>query len=152
MMEFWNSALKIKVLDKNWVEKIDGLQGFWMSRFQASKIKRYSKSVQNYYTRSNWYQICQNGQNIVHFQRNSRVPHDSLKIPGMMKFWNSVLKIKLLDTNWVGFIPYMLISVRTSQFQGTSGILESWIPGSRNHDISSNVRKINTNMLCRLIF
>ena len=32
-------------------------------------------------------------------------------------------------------------------FQGTSGILESWIPGSINHDISSNVHKINTNML-----
>ena len=100
----------------------------------------------------NWCPICQNWQKIGHFQAISRVPENSWKFPGMMKCWNSVLKIKFLDINWVGFIPYMLISVKTSQFQGTSGILESWIPGSRNHDISQNVRKINTNMLCGLVF
>ena len=96
--------------------------------------------------------ICQNWQKFDQFQAISRVPENSWKFPGMMKFLNSVLKIKFLNINWVGFIPYMLISVKTSQFQGTSGILESWIPGSRNHNISSNVRKINTNMLCRLVF
>ena len=89
---------------------------------------------------------------ISKFQAISRVPENFWKFPGMIKFWNSVLKIMFLDINWVGFILYMLISVKTSQFQGTSGILESWIPGSRNHNISSNVRKINTNMLCRLVF
>ena len=98
------------------------------------------------------YPTCQTCQKLVHFQRSSRVPDNSLKIPGMMKFWNSRLKFKFFDINWVGFIPYMLKSVKTSQFQGTSGILESWIPGSRNHDISQNVRKINTNMLRRLVF
>ena len=46
----------------------------------------------------------------------------------------------------------MLKSVKTSQFQGTSGILESWIPGSRNHNISSNVQKMDTNMLRKLFF
>ena len=91
--------------------------------------------------------ICQNWQKIGQFQAISRVPENSWKFPGMMKFLNSVLKIKFLDINWVGFIPYMLKSVKTSQFQGTSGILESWIPGSRNHNISPNVRKINTNIL-----
>ena len=96
--------------------------------------------------------ICQNWQKFDQFQAMSRVPENSWKFPGMMKFLNSVLKIKFLDINWVGFIPYMLISVKTRQFQGTSGILKSWIPGSRIHDISSNVRKINTNMLCRLVF
>ena len=70
----------------------------------------------------------------------------------MMKFGNSVLKIKFLDVNRVGLIPYILKSVKTSQFQGASGILESWIPGSRNHNISPNVCKINTNMLLRLVF
>ena len=100
----------------------------------------------------NWYPICQNWQKIGHFQATSRVPENFWKFPGMMKFWNSVLKIKFLDINWVGLIPYMLKSVKTSQFQGTFGILESWIPGSRNHNISSNVRKINTNMLPRLVF
>ena len=69
-----------------------------------------------------------------------------------MKFWNSELKIKFLDINWVGLIPTCWNQSKTSQFQGTSGILESWIPGSRNHNISSDVRKINTNMLCRLVF
>ena len=95
----------------------------------------------------NWCPICQNWQKNGHFQAISRVPENFWKFPGMMKFWNSVLKIKFLDINWVGFIPNILILVKTSQFQGTSGILESWIPGSRNHDITSNVRKINTNML-----
>ena len=38
--------------------------------------------------------FIQIGQNIVHFQRNSRVPHNSWKIPGMMEFWNSAFKIK----------------------------------------------------------
>ena len=37
--------------------KFRGLQDFLISKFQASKIKRYSKRVQNYYIRSNWYQI-----------------------------------------------------------------------------------------------
>ena len=88
-------------------------------------------------TKNKWNRcpICQNWQKIGQFQAISRVPENSWKFPGMMKFLNSVLKIKFLDTNWVGFITYMLISVRTSQFQGTSGILESWIPGSRNYDI-----------------
>ena len=96
--------------------------------------------------------ICQNWQKIGHFQAISRVPENSWKFPGMMKCWNSVLKIKFLDINWVGFIPYMLISVKTSQFLGTSEILESWIPWSRNHNISPNVCKIITNMLLRLVF
>ena len=131
--------------------------GFW---FQNSKnnlelgifqlLRPNSSSV----TKIKWNlcPICQNWQKFDQFQAISRVPENSWKFPGMMKFLNSVLKIKFLDINWVGFIPYMLISVKTSQFQGTSGILESWIPGSRNHNISSNVRKINTNMLCRLVF
>ena len=95
----------------------------------------------------NWCPICQNWQKNGHFQAISRVPENFWKFPGMMKFWNSVLKIKFLDINWVGLISYMLKSVKTSQFQGTSGILESWIPVSRNHNISSNVCKTNTNML-----
>ena len=133
------------------------ISGFW---FQDSRnnlelgifqlLRPNSSSV----TKIKWNRcpICQNWQKIGQFQAISRVPENSWKFPGMMKFLNSVLKIKFLDINWVGFIPYMLISVKTSQFQGTSGILESWIPGSRNHNISSNVRKINTNMLCRLVF
>ena len=74
------------------------------------------------------------------------------KFPGMMKFWNSGLKIKFLDINWVELTPYMLNSVKTSQFQGISGTLLSWIPWSRNHKISLYVCKINTNMLHRLVF
>ena len=70
-------------------------QNFWISRFQASKIKIYSKSVQNHYIRSNWYQISQIGQKRVHFQRNFRVPDNSWKIPGIMDLWNSALKIKV---------------------------------------------------------
>ena len=70
----------------------------------------------------------------------------------MMKFWNSGLKIKFLNINWVGLISYMLKSVKTSQFQGTSGTLESWIPWSKNHKIVLYVCKINTNMLHRVVF
>ena len=131
--------------------------GFW---FQDSRndlelgifqsLRPNSSSVTK--IKLNWCPICQNWQKNGHFQAISRVPENFWKFPGMMKFWNSVLKIKFLDINWVGFIPYMLKSVKTSQFQGTSGILESWIPGSRNHDISQNVRKINTNMLRKLVF
>ena len=70
----------------------------------------------------------------------------------MMKFWNSRLKFKFFDINWVWFIPHMLKSGKTSQFQGTFGILESWIPGSRNPCITPKVCKINTNILCRRVF
>ena len=114
--------------------------GFW---FQDSRndleldifqsLRPNSSSVTK--IKLNWCPICQNLQKIGHFQAISRVPENFWKFPGMMKFWNSVLKIKFLDINWVGIIPYMLKSVKTSQFQGTSGILESWIPGSRNYDI-----------------
>ena len=133
------------------------ISGFW---FQDSRnnlelgifqlLRPNSSSV----TKIKWNlcPICQNWQKFDQFQAISRVPENSWKFPGMMKFWNSVLKIKFLDINWLGFIPYMFISVKTSQFQGTSGILESWIPGSRNHNICPNVRKINTNMLLRLVF
>ena len=92
----------------------------------------------------NWCPICQNWQKKGHFQAISRVPANFWKFPVMMKFWNSVLKIKFLGINWVGFIPYMLILVNASQFQVTSRILESWNPGSRNHELSLNVHKINT--------
>ena len=105
-------------------------------------------------TKIEW-EICHiywNQSKLANSRAISRVPGNFWRFPGMVKFWNSVLKIKFLDINWVGIIPYMLKSVKTSQFQGTSGILESWIPGSRNHNISSNVRKMNTNMLCRLVF
>ena len=131
--------------------------GFW---FQDSRnnlelgIFQFLRPNSSSVTKIKWNRcpICQNWQRIGQFQAISRVPENSWKNPGMMKFLNSVLKIKFLDINWVGFIPYMLISVKTSQFQGTSGILESWIPGSRNSDISLNVRKIITNMLHRLVF
>ena len=66
-------------------------------------------------------------------------------------FWNSVLKIKFLEKSLVGFVSYMLKAVKTGH-SGHSGILESWIPGSRNHNIPSNVHKINTDMLPRLVF
>ena len=52
----------------------------------------------------------------------------------------------------MGNIPYILKSVKSGQFQGFSGILESWIPGSRSHNIFQKVQKIYTNMLCRLVF
>ena len=52
----------------------------------------------------------------------------------------------------MGNIPYILKSVKSGQFQGFSGILESWIPGSRSHNIFQKVQKIDTNMLCRLVF
>ena len=136
---FWNPGIKIQKLP----EIIKKQEIFQLLRSNSSSV-----------TKIKWNRcpICQNWQKIGQFQAISRVPENSWKFPGMMKFLNSVLKIKFLDINWVGFIPYILKSVKTSQFQGTSGILESWIPGSRNHNISSNVQKINTNMLCRLVF
>ena len=72
----------------------------------------------------NWCPICQNWQKNGHFQAISRVPKNFWKFPGIMKFWDFVSKINCLDINWVG-----LTSVKTSQFKGISGILESWNPG-----------------------
>ena len=151
----WNLAL---ILDKCHFSKLFLVTfGFW---FQDSRndlelvifelLRPNWSSVTK--IKWNWCPICQNWQKIGQFQVISRIPENSWKFPGMMKFLNSVLKIKFLDINWVGFIPYMLISVKTSQFQGTSGILESCISGSRSHNICPNVCKINTNMLLRLVF
>ena len=44
----------------------------------------------------------------AHIQRNSKVPDNSRKIPGLMEFWNSSLKIKSEDKKRVGMIPYTL--------------------------------------------
>ena len=136
---FWNPGIKIQKLP----EIIQNHDIFQLLRPNSSSV-----------TKIKWNRcpICQNWQKIGQFQAISRVPENSWKFPGMIKFWNSRLKFKFFDINWVGFIPYILKSVKTSQFQGTSGILGPWIPGSRNHDVSQNVRKINTNMLCRLVF
>ena len=101
---------------------------------------------------TNWCPICQNFPKICNFQVISRVPENFWKFPGMMEFLNSMLKIKFLDKRWVGKIPHMLKAAKTSQFQGYSRILESWIPGTRNHNIFSKVRKNNTNMLGKLFF
>ena len=100
------------------------------------------------------YPIRWNCQKIGHFQAIFRVPESFWKFSRMMKLWNSVLKIKFLDINWVGLIPYMLKSVKTSQFHGTGtfGILESWISGCRNHNLSPNMCKTNTNMLRMFFF
>ena len=83
----------------------------------------------------NWCPICQNWQKNGHFQAISRVPENFWKFPGMMKFWNSVLKIKFLDINWVGFIPYMLKSVKNSQFQGNIQSSRKFLEVSRNDGI-----------------
>ena len=135
----WNPGIRIQKLP----EKIPKHDIFQLLRPNSSSVTKI---------KWNLCPICQNWQKFDQFQAISRVPENSWKFPGMMKFLNSVLKIKFLDINWVGFIPYMLISVKISQFQSTSGILESWIPGSRNHNISPNVHKININMLLRLVF
>ena len=107
-------------------EKIPKHDIFQLLRTKSSSVTK---------NKWNWCPICPNWQKIGHFQAISRVPENSWKFPGMMKFLNSVLKIKFLDINWVGFIPYMLISVKTSQFQGTSGILFEfawiWLNGWR---------------------
>ena len=132
--------------------------------FEIKDIWKYQKKLKDIFKflkqnsclvtkiKPNWCPTHQNWQKNSHFQAKSRVPENFWKFPGLIEFWNSVMKIKFLDINWKGFIPYMLKSVKTSQFQGTSGILESWIPGSRNHDIPLNVHKINTNMQLRLVF
>ena len=83
----------------------------------------------------NWCLICQNWQKIGQFQAISRVPENSWKFPGMMKFLNSALKIKFLDINWVGFIPYMLKSVKNSQFQGNIQSSRKFLEVSRNDGI-----------------
>ena len=105
-------------------------------------------------TKNEWksYPICWNQLRLDKSRAISRIPENFWKFPRMMKYLNSVLKIKFLDKNWVGFILYMLISAKTSQFQGTSGIKECWIPGFRICNISPNVSKNNANMLLRLVF
>ena len=43
-----------------------------------------------------------------HIQRNSRVPDNSMNIPGLMEFQNSALKTKFKDKKQVRIIPYTL--------------------------------------------
>ena len=136
---FWNPGIKIQKLP----EIIQNHDIFQLLRPNSSSVTKI---------KWNLCPICQNWQKFDQFQAISRVPENSWKFPGMMKFLNSVLKIKFLDINWVGFIPYMLKSVKTSQFQGTSGILESWIPGSRSHKFFQKVQNIDTNMLYSFFF
>ena len=73
-----------------------------------------------------------NSQKIGNFQENFRIPNNSWKIPEMMEFWNSGLKIKFLDNNWVGKTPYTLKLANTSQIQGIPGFLDVWIPGLKD--------------------
>ena len=93
------------------------------------------------------YPIPWNCQKIGNFQGNSRVPDNSLKIPGMMKFWNSGLLIMFLDKNWVGRTPYSLKLTKTSQIQGIPGFLAAWIPGFKNPKMLPKVLKIVIIML-----
>ena len=66
----------------------------------------------------NWYPMCQIWPKNGRFQGNSRVSGNSWKIPGMMDFINSTLKIKFFDKNWVGKIPYTLKLARSWPFPG----------------------------------
>ena len=114
------------------------ISGPWIPEFQDSGSDLELASF-------NWYQhIGYESRSFyvkkLDFQHRISKFHHSWKLPEIfwnsgycLKFWYSVLKIKFLDINWVGCIPYMLISVKASQFQGTSRILEFWNPGSRNH-------------------
>ena len=82
---------------------------------------------------------------IGHFQVIPRDPENFWKFQGMMKFWNSALKVKFLDYAWVEKIPYMLKSVKSSQFQGnfqsSRKLLEvSRSDGITKFNISLNVR------------
>ena len=43
--------------------------------------------------------IMSNFTKIDHFQRNSKVPDNSRKIPVMIESWNSSWKIKFVDKN-----------------------------------------------------
>ena len=76
--------------------------------------------------------ICQNWQKFDQFQAISRVPENSWNFPGMMKFSNSVLKIKFLDINWVRLIPYMLKSAKTSY---SMALPKSWNPKFQGPEI-----------------
>ena len=81
------------------------------------------------------------------FQRHSRVPGSSWKIPGKEEFFNFVMKIKFLDKIWVGKTPYMLKSAKPHQIQGIPGFLDVWIPGFKNQKMLPKVRNNITIML-----
>ena len=131
---FWNPGIKIQKLP----EIIQNHDIFQLLRPNSSSVTKI---------KWNWYPICQIWPKNGRFQGNSRVPGNSWKIPGMMDFINSALKIKFFDKNWVGKIPYTLKLAKTRQIQGIPGFLEFWIPGSRTQKMLPNVRKNNTIML-----
>ena len=67
------------------------ISGCLDSRFEKSRDA--PKSAHNHSIKLNLHQMCQIKQIIGHFQRNSRVWDNSWKIPRMMEFLNSALKI-----------------------------------------------------------
>ena len=69
------------------------------------------------------------------------------KISGQLEFWNSALKIKFSDKNWVGKIPITLKLVKIRQFQAISRFPDFQIPDSRKSQMSPKVCKIIVNML-----
>ena len=83
---FWNPGIKIQKLP----EIIQNHDIFQLLRPNSSSVTKI---------KWNLCPICQNWQKFDQFQTISRVPENSWKFPGMMKFLNSVLKIKFLDIN-----------------------------------------------------
>ena len=127
-MDFWSKLLS--GVPKNW-----NFSNLGSNTSSVAKIEL------------NWYPTRQIWQKIGNFQGNCRVLVNSGKIPEMMEFRNSALKIKFLHKKWVGKRPHMLNLVKTRQIQGIPGFLEFWIPGSKNQKLLPKVRKNNTNML-----
>ena len=58
-----------------------------------------TQKLQETKVKLNWCPTRQNWQKDSHFQAKSRVPENFWKFPGMMKFWNSVFRIKFLVIN-----------------------------------------------------
>ena len=108
---------------------------FYNSLLQIWEIIAEDKWSAVIMTKINWKNlICQ-------FQRHSRVPGNSRKIPGMMKFLNFVLKIKFLDIIWEGKVTYILNLVKPNQIQGIPGLLDVWIPGFKIQNLLPKVGK-----------
>ena len=85
---------------------------------------------------------CKFLDNFQKFQKN----------PGKLEFWNSGLKIKLSDQNWVGKIPNMLKLVKNSNFQRISRFSGIWNLEIWKFWKSPKMPKINLQMTMGFVF
>ena len=161
ILKFWAQNpfqwLKLSGNDTQYVgigPKLQILENFQISRKFLERFQKYmnfeiltSKSISVTKIEWKWYPMCWNWPKTAISWELPDFRKISGKISGQLEFWNSELKIKFSDKNWVGKIPNTLKLVKISQFQAISRFPDFQIPDSRKSQMSPKVCKIIVNML-----